>query len=112
MDHNILEKQKLNTTPIYILSVLGLLCCCFLGFGIIPSTISLFLSNKQYQKAIADYENYDNIKSMKTARIISLIVFIINLIMVARVLYVFSTIGYDDLMELYNETLQQYEQTQ
>ena len=49
---------------------------------------------------------------MKTARIVSLIVFIINLIMVARVLYVFSTIGYDDLMELYNETLQQYEQTQ
>ena len=112
MDHNILEKQKLNTTTIYILSVLGLSFCCFLGLGIIPSAISLFLSNKQYKTAIADYENYDNIKSMKTARIVSLIVFIINLIMVARVLYVFSTIGYDDLMELYNETLQQYEQTQ
>ena len=112
MDHNILEKQKLDTTPIYILSVLGLLCCCFLGFGIIPSTISLFLSNKQYNTAIADYENYENIDAMKAARIVSLVVFIINLIMIIRVIYVFSTIGYDGVLEIYNETLQQYEQTQ
>ena len=31
-----MEKQNLNSTVIYVLAVLGFLCCCFGGIGIIP----------------------------------------------------------------------------
>jgi hypothetical protein len=30
-------KKQLNTTLIYVLSIFGLLCCCFGGFGFLLS---------------------------------------------------------------------------
>ena len=107
-----MEKQKLNTTLIYILSIVGFICCCILGVGIIPSGIAFFLSNKQLKEAYADPENYENIEAMKTAKIVALIVLIINVLIVIRVVYVFSTVGYDGFMEQYNEALEQWQQAQ
>jgi len=107
-----MEKQKLNTTLIYILSIVGFICCCILGVGIIPSGIAFFLSNKQLKEAYADPENYENIEAMKTAKIVALVVLIINVLMVIRVIYVFSTVGYDGFMEQYNEALEQWQQAQ
>lgn len=107
-----MEKQKLNTTLIYVLSILGFLCCCVFGLGIIPSGIAFFISNKQLKEAYADHENYENIEAMKTAKIVALVVFIINILMVMRVIYVFATLGYDGIMEQYNEALQQMQQNQ
>lgn len=107
-----MEKQKLNTTLIYILSIFGFLCCCILGVGIIPSGIAFFLSNKQLKEAYANPDNYENIEAMKTAKIVALVVLIINVLMVIRVIYVFSTVGYDGFMEQYNEALEQWQQAQ
>jgi len=107
-----MEKQKLNTTLIYILSIFGFLCCCFLGIGIIPSGIAFFLSNKQQKEAYANPDNYENIEAMKTAKIVALVVLIINALMVIRVIYVFSTVGYDGIMEGYNEAIEQWQQAQ
>lgn len=107
-----MEKQKLNTTLIYVLSVLGFLCCCVFGLGIIPSGIAFFISNKQLKEAYADHENYENIEAMKTAKIVALIVFIINILMVLRVVYILSTVGYDGIMEQINEAMEQARQNQ
>lgn len=107
-----MEKQKLNTTLIYVLSVFGFLCCCLLGIGIIPSGIAFFLSNKQLNEAYSDYENYENIEAMKAAKIVALVVFIINILMVIRVIYVFSTVGYDGFMEQYNSAIEEWQQNQ
>jgi hypothetical protein len=42
-----MEKEKLpNATMVIVLSVLGYLCCCFAGLGIIPSAIAFFMANK------------------------------------------------------------------
>lgn len=107
-----MEKQKLNTTLIYVLSIFGFLCCCLFGLGIIPSGIAFFIANKQLKEAYADHENYENIEAMKTAKTVALVVFIINILMVMRVIYVFSTLGYDGFMEQYNEAIRQFEQNQ
>jgi uncharacterized membrane protein YqhA len=107
-----LEKQKLNTTLIYVLSILGFLCCCFFGLGIIPSGIAFFISNKQLKEAYADHENYENIEAMKTAKIVALVVFIINILMVLRVIFVLSTVGYDGIIEQINEAMEQARQNQ
>lgn len=107
-----MEKQKLNTTLIHILSIFGFLCCCIFGLGIIPSGIAFFMSNKQLKEAYANPENYENIEGMKTAKIIALVVFIINILMVLRVVYVLYTVGYDGIMEQYNAAMEQMQQNQ
>ncbi len=107
-----MEKQKLNSTLVYILSILGFLCCCLFGSGIVFAGIAFFIAHTKLKEAYADPENYDNIEGMKTAKIVALVVLVINLLMVLRVIYVFSTIGYDGFMEQYNEAIQQWEQSQ
>jgi len=107
-----MEKQKLNTTIIYVLSILGFLCCCIGGIGFIFAGIAFFIAHKKLKEAYATPENYENIEGMKTAKIIALVVLIINLLMVIRVIYLFSTIGYDGFMEGYNEAIEEWQRNQ
>jgi hypothetical protein len=75
-----MEIQKLNTTPIYILMILGFLFCCLGGFGSIPTGIAFLLAEKQLKKASEQPEQYTNIKGMRKAKRVALIVLIINLL--------------------------------
>ena len=45
-----MEKQRLNPAIVYVLSILGILCCCILGLGIIPSVIAFFMAKTNLQK--------------------------------------------------------------
>ena len=94
-----MEKQKLNSTVIYILSILGFLCCCFFGLGIIPSGIAYFMANSKLKEASLAPENYDNFSGMNTAKTIALIVLIINAVYLAYSIYRISTVGWDEIME-------------
>jgi len=94
-----MEKQKMNTTLVYILSVVGLLCCCIWGAGIIPSGIAYFMANKQEKAAMMNPENYENPNAMKTAKIIALVILIINVLMILWMVYQLVTVGFDGLME-------------
>ncbi len=94
-----MEKQKLNSTVIYILSILGFLCCCIGGLGIIPSGIAYFMANSKMKEASLAPENYDNFNGMKTAKMIALIVVIINAVYLAYSIYRISTVGLDGIME-------------
>lgn len=94
-----MEKQKLNTTVIYILTILGFLCCCIGGIGIIPSGIAYFMGNSKMKEAELNPENYDNYSGMKTAKLIALIVVLINAVYLAFTIYRISTVGWDEIME-------------
>ncbi len=94
-----MEKQKLNSTVIYILAILGFLCCCIGGIGIVPSGIAYFMANSKLKEASLAPENYDNINGMKTAKIIALIIVVINALYMAYTIYRISTIGWDEMME-------------
>lgn len=94
-----MEKQKLNSTVIYILSILGFLCCCVAGLGIIPSGIAYFMANSKMKEASLAPENYDNINGMKTAKMIALIVVLINAVYLAYSIYRIYSIGWDGIME-------------
>jgi energy-converting hydrogenase Eha subunit G len=107
-----LEKKRLNTTLPYVLSILGLLCCCFAGLGVIPSGIAYFISNKQLKEAHADHENYENIDAMKTAKTIALIILIINALYLLYCIYYFSTGGWAETMKVYQEAMEQVQQNQ
>lgn len=105
-----MEKQQLNPTLVYVLSVLGFLCCCIGGAGFIPSGIAFFIANSKLNEAKANPENYDGIKGMNTAKIIAIVVFAINILYLARTIYVISTIGWDEMMEQSQQIMEQYQQ--
>lgn len=106
-----MEQQKLNPTLVYVLSILGLLCCCLFGSGIIPSGIAFFIAKNNLKKVEAEPESYDvsNVKQMNTAKIVALVVVIINVLMIIRVIYVIATVGWDEMssefMKAYEEAL-------
>ena len=105
-----MEKQKLNSTLVYILSVLGFLCCCVGGAGFIPSGIGFFIANSKLNEAKANPENYDNFQGMKTAKIIAIVVLVINVLYLARTIYVISTVGWEEMMEQSRSIIEQYQQ--
>lgn len=107
-----MEKKRLNTTLTYVLSILGFLCCCFAGLGIIPSGIAYFLSNKQLKAAYEDHENYDNIDAMKTAKTVAMVVTIINALYLIYNIYFLSTGGWEEFMVKYQEAMEQMQQNQ
>lgn len=74
--------QKLNTTLVIILSILGILCCCIYGIGTITAIIAIIVANKELKKFNENPEEYSNgpaMKSAKTFAIISLCISFIGL---------------------------------
>jgi len=102
-----MEKQKLNPVVVYILSVLGFLCCCIGGVGFIPSGIAYFMATSQLKKASADPENYEGMEGMNTAKIVALVVLIINVLYFLYTIYNIYTIGWDEIMEQWTQAIEQ-----
>ena len=88
-----MEKQKLNTTVVYILSIVGFLCCCVAGLGIVPAAIAFFIANGKVKEWKANPENYENGEAMNTAKIIALVVLIINALYLAWSIYSIVAMG-------------------
>jgi Trk-type K+ transport system membrane component len=104
-----MEKQKLNSTIVYVLAILGFLCCCFGGVGFIFAGIAFFMAQSKLKEAYANPENYENIEGMKTAKIVALVVLIINLLYLIRIIYVISTVGWDEMMEQSRQMMEQFQ---
>jgi len=51
-------KKSLNTTLIYVLSILGLLCCCFAGLGFLLSGPAYLIANKKLKEAQLNPDGY------------------------------------------------------
>jgi len=104
-----MEQQKLpNSTLIIVLGILGYLCCCFAGLGLIPSAIAFFLARKSEKIYAGNPELYDNISQIKTGKIIALIALILSALVLIRWIYVISTGNWDEMMEQSREILEQY----
>jgi len=103
-------KKKLNPTLIYILSVIGLLCCCFGGLGIFLSGPAYFIANNKIKDAKLNPEAYEgNIKSIETAKTVAMVVSIICLLYLAYTIYHIYTVGWDQITEQINQAIEQYE---
>ncbi|WP_394750066.1 CCC motif membrane protein [Spongiimicrobium salis] len=92
---------------IIIMGVLGYLCCCLAGLGIIPSAIGFFLARKSEKMYAANPELYDNASQIKTGKIVALIAVILNVLMIVRIIYLLSTIGWSEMSE---EFMRAYEE--
>ncbi|GAA3652098.1 CCC motif membrane protein [Flavivirga jejuensis] len=109
-----MEQQKLDPTLVYVLAILGFLCCCIGGLGFILAGIAFIIANSKLNAAKLNPENYDpnSIKSMNTAKIVALVILIINLLYFIMVLYSIYTTGWDELMEQSQEAMEQWQQNQ
>lgn len=103
--------KKLNTTLIYVLSSLSILCCCFAGLGILVALPSFLIANKKLNEANAYPEEYDpeDIKQMNNARTFALVALVINGLYFLYNVYYFTTTDWDVFMEQYKEALEQYQ---
>ena len=94
-----MEQQNLNTTIVYVLAILGFICCCFGGLGFILAGIAFYIAHNKLKEAELNPENYSNIPAMKTAKTITLVILIINLAYFGATIYRIYTIGWDGIME-------------
>ncbi|WP_250432370.1 CCC motif membrane protein [Hanstruepera flava] len=104
-------KKQLNTTLIYVLSIFGLLCCCFGGLGIILSAPAYFMANKKIKDAQLNPDDYEgDLKAMNTAKTVALVVTIICGITLLYNIYDLATGGYQERVEMFNEFMEGYQQ--
>lgn len=109
-----MEKQKLNPAIVYVLAIIGLLCCCFGGLGVLLSGPAYFVANSGLKKASLNPDDYDqaSVRAMNTAKIIALVILIINVLYLLWTIYRIYTIGWDELMEQSQEMMEQWQQNQ
>ncbi len=91
--------QKLNTTVVYILSIVGFLCCCFYGIGFVASIIAFVIATKELKKYAENPELYSNGKAMKTARTVALIALIVSGLVAAWTAYTYVTYTEEEQLE-------------
>jgi Trk-type K+ transport system membrane component len=104
-----MEKQKLNSTIVYVLAILGFLCCCFGGLGFIFAGIAFYIAHTKLKEAYEIPENYENIEGMKTAKIVALVVLSINLLYLIMTIYRIYTTGWDVMMEQSRQMMEQFQ---
>ncbi|MEC3908587.1 CCC motif membrane protein [Tamlana sp. 2201CG12-4] len=104
-----MEQQKLNPTLVYVLAIIGLLCCCFGGFGFILAGIAFFIANSKLKDAKLNPENYEvnSVKAMNTAKTVAMVILIINILYLVYTIYQISTIGWDEMMRKSQEIMEQ-----
>lgn len=104
-------KKKLNPTLVYVLSIIGLLCCCFGGLGVLLSAPAYFIAGSKIKAAQLNPEEYEgDIKAMNTAKTVALVITIINAIYLIYNIYFISTGGWEESMTRYQEIMEQMQQ--
>ncbi|KQC34242.1 Interferon-induced transmembrane protein [Nonlabens sp. YIK11] len=98
--------QKLNTTVVYILSIVGFLCCCFYGIGFIASIIAFVIATKELKKYAENPEAYSNGKAMKTAKTVALVALILSGIMAAYTAYQYIVLSEEERLEQTLDTME------
>ncbi|MDB2462863.1 CCC motif membrane protein [Algibacter sp.] len=106
-----MEQQKLNPTLVYVLAILGLLCCCMGGLGFILAGVAFFIAAGKLKQAKLNPENFDaaSVKAMDTAKTVALVILVINILYLIYTIYQISTIGWDELMIQSQEMMEQYQ---
>ncbi len=101
-------KKTLNTTIIYVLSIIGLLCCCFGGLGFLLSGPAYFMASSKIKAAEQNPDDYEgDISAMKTAKTVALVVLIINVLYFIYTIYTIATVGWDEMMRQSEQIMEQ-----
>ena len=101
-------KKSLNTTLVYLLSIIGLLCCCFGGLGVLFSGPAYLTANKKVKDAQLNPEDYEgSLNAMQTAKTVALIVLIINLLHLIWVVYSLATGNFTEIQDEWQKIMEE-----
>lgn len=105
-----MEKQKLpNATLILVFGIVSIVtCCCYGIIGLIFGIITLVLANSATKKYKKEPELYSGYSNVRTGKILAIIGVVLNLIYLLYVIYIFATIGYEGILEMQEELMEQY----
>lgn len=104
--------KKLNTTLIYVLSSVSLLCCCFFGLGIVLALPAFLIANKKLKEAEEFPDEYEaeDVKAMNTAKTFALVALAINGLNLVYSIYSLATTDWDVFKQQYMDAIEQYQQ--
>ena len=104
-----MEQQKLpNATLILVLGILSLVSCCCYGIGIILGIVALVMAGTATKTYMANPELYTGYQNVKVGKILAIIGIAINAFYLIYVIYLFSTLGMDGIMNMNEELLREY----
>lgn len=99
-------KKTLNTTWVYVLSIIGLLCCCIMGSGVLFSAPAFIMAQNKLKDAQLSPDDYEgDYNAMNNAKLFALIVLIINSLFLIYNVYWLINGGYEEFMEAFNEAM-------
>ena len=106
-----MEQEKLNPTIVYVLAIIGLLCCWIMGSGFILAGIAFILATSKLKAAKLNPENFDasSVKAMETAKIVALVILLINVLYLIYSIVQIATIGWDEVMQQSQQMMEQYQ---
>lgn len=104
-----MEERKLpNPTLIIVLGILGILCCCFAGLGLIPSAIALSLSRKAEDIMAENPELYiDKQSTVKAGKIIAISGIALNLYILVKMAFDIYSMGWEAYRFQFEEAWEQ-----
>jgi hypothetical protein len=108
-----MEQQKLNPTAVYVLSIIGLLCCCFSGLGFLLAGPAYLIANNNLKKVAENPEDYEqsSVKAMTTAKTVALVILIINALFFIYNIYDLSTGGWEERQQMMEEIMKGFEES-
>lgn len=103
-------KKNLNTTLIYVLSIFGLLCCCFGGLGVFLAGPAYLMASNKVKDAQLNPDDYEgNINAMNTAKTVALVITIICAVTLLYNIYDLSTGGWEKRQEVIKDLMEGYQ---
>lgn len=107
-----MEKQRLNPALVYVLSIIGLLCCCLGGIGVFLAGPAYLVANNNLKKVSENPDDYDqsSVAAMKTAKTVALVITIICALTLLYNIYDLSTGGWERRQQMMEEFMKGYQQ--
>lgn len=106
-------KKSLKPTLTYVLSILGLLCCCIGGLGVLLSGPAALIAHNKIKAAQLDPDAYKGTtKALETAKIIAIIITVINALYLILTIYQISTGDFmEEFQREYQKAMEEMQQT-
>ena len=105
-------KKSLNTAVIYVLSIIGSLCCCVGGLGFLFSGPAYLMANKKIKDVELNPDDYEgSISSMNTAKTVALVILIINVLYLLYTIYVLTTGDFSEFQREFEKAMEEMKQS-
>ena len=104
-----MEQQKLpNSTLILVFGIISIVTCCCYGLGLVFGIVAIVMAGTATKVYTANPELYTGYSNVKTGKILSYVGIALSVIYLVYVIYLFSTLGMEGIMNMNEELMREY----